>query len=95
MKRIVFARALPGYRLQLRFDDGVEGAVDLSADVDKGVFSIWRDLEVFSRFRVERNGRALVWSDEVDACADALYLEITGMTAEELWSASKPASAYA
>jgi hypothetical protein len=95
MKRITFAQALPGCRLQLRYDDGVEGIVDLSADVGKGVFSIWHDPEVFARFRVERDGRAIVWSDEVDVCADALYLEITGMTAEELWSASKQAPAYA
>jgi hypothetical protein len=86
---------LPGYRLHLRFDDGVEGAVDLSADVGKGVFSIWRDPEAFARFRVEEGGRAIVWSDEVDACADALYLEITGMTAEELWPSLKQAPAYA
>lgn len=95
MKRIVFAQALPGYRLQLRYDDGVEGSVDLSADAGKGVFAIWRDPDVFARFRVERDGRALVWSDEVDACADALYLEITGMTSEALWSASRPSSVYA
>jgi hypothetical protein len=95
MKRITFAQALPGYRVQLRFDDGVEGMVDLSADVGRGVFSIWGDPEVFARFRVERNGRALVWSEEVDACADALCLESTGLTAEECWAASRPAPAHA
>ncbi len=95
MKRIVFAEALPGYRLHLRYDAGVEGTVDLSAEVEKGVFEIWRDPEVFARFQIERNGRALVWPGEVDACADALCLEITGMTAEEQWSGKKPMSAHA
>jgi hypothetical protein len=95
MKRIVFAEALPGWRLHLRYDDGVEGTVDLSAKVGKGVFTIWRDPEVFARFKIESDGRSLVWPGEVDACADALYLEITGMTAEELWSGGKPASTHA
>lgn len=95
MKRIVFAEALPGWRLHLRYDDGVEGTVDLSARVGKGVFAIWRDPDVFARFKIEESGRALVWPGEVDACADALYLEITGMTAEELWSDGQPVSTHA
>jgi hypothetical protein len=95
MKRIVFAQALPGYRLQLRYDDGVEGVVDLSSDVGKGVFAAWNDPEAFGCFRIERNGRAIVWSDEVDACADALYLEITGMKPEDLWPSLKHAPVHA
>lgn len=95
MKRIVFAQALPGYRLHLRYDDGVEGTVDLSAEVGKGVFAIWRDPEVFARVQIDRNGRALVWPGEVDLCADALYLEITGMTAEQLGSGGQPVSTHA
>lgn len=95
MKRIVFAEALPGYRLHLRYDDGVEGTVDLSGEVGKGVFEIWRDPAIFARFQIERGGRALVWPGDVDVCADALYLEITGMTAEELWSGGKTVSTHA
>ncbi len=95
MKRILFAQALPGYRQQLRYDDGVEGVVDLSAEVGKGVFSIWRDPEAFARFRIERNGRAIVWSDKGDAGADALHLEVTVMTPEAFWPGLQQASAYA
>jgi hypothetical protein len=95
MKRIVFAEALPGWRLHLRYDDGVEGTVDLSAKVGKGVFAAWNDPKHFASVKIEAGGRALVWPGEVDACADALYLEITGMTAEELWSGGKPVSSHA
>ncbi len=95
MKRIVFAEALPGWRLRLRSNDGVEGTVDLSANVGKGVFASWRDPEVFARFKLVEGGRALVWPGGADACADALYLEITGMTAEKRWSGDKPVSTHA
>lgn len=95
MKRIVFAEALPGRRLHLRYEDGVEGTVDLSTRVGKGVFAIWRAPDLFERFKIEESGRALVWPREGDACADALYLEITGMTAEELWSDGKPLFTHA
>lgn len=95
MKRIVSVEALPDYRLHLRCDDSIEGTVDLSADVGNGVFAIWQDPEGFARVRIEHNGRALAWPGAVDLCADALYLEITGMTAEALWSGSRPASGHA
>ena len=36
MKKPVYVKALPGYRLQLKYDDGVEGCVDLSEYVGKG-----------------------------------------------------------
>lgn len=84
MKRITFAQALPGCRLQLRFDDGVEGVVDLSAHVGKGVFAAWRDVEFFKRVRLGEFGE-LVWDGDIDLCPDALYLEVTGLTVEQLF----------
>ena len=37
MKHITAAQPSPDYRLKLRFDDGVEGVVNLSAEVGKGI----------------------------------------------------------
>jgi hypothetical protein len=36
MRRITKVKVLPGYRLELEFDDGVSGIVDLSEAVGKG-----------------------------------------------------------
>ncbi len=84
MKHLTSIEALPDYRLKLRFDDGVEGVVYLSAEVGKGVFAAWKDVEHFKRVRIgEFDGP--VWDGEIDLCADALYLEVTGMTVEELF----------
>lgn len=97
MKRITSAQALPGYRLQLRYDDGVEGTVDLSADLDKGVFRAWRDPVFFKSVRCER-GRRLVWGEgdsEIDLCADALYLEITGLKPEDIIPALRQEAVHA
>ena len=97
MKRIVFAQALPGYRLQLRYDDGAEGTVDLSADVGKGMFQAWKDPMFFKSVRCER-GRRVVWSEgdsEIDLCADALYLQITGLKPEDLIPALRQEAAHA
>lgn len=85
MKRITSAQTLPDYKLKLRFDDGVEGVVNLSGEVGKGVFAAWQDPKHFSSVKIVHNGRALEWPGEIDLCADALYLEITGMKVEDLF----------
>jgi hypothetical protein len=77
MKRILRVEALPAYTLALVFDDGVEGNVDLSDLVGKGVFAVWVDEEAFRRVAIGSGGE-LVWSGGPDLCADALYLRMTG-----------------
>ncbi|MBW3542449.1 MAG: DUF2442 domain-containing protein [Planctomycetes bacterium] len=84
MLQIVEVRPLPGYRLFLRYEDGVEGEVDLSHLVGHGVFVRWNDPTEFQRVTV-CEGRYLAWGDEIDLCADALYLEITGKSPEDLF----------
>ena len=51
MRKISQVRVLPGYRLDLEFDDGVSGTVDLSEKVGQGVFALWRDPLAFERVR--------------------------------------------
>lgn len=83
MKRVTRVEVLEGYRLRLVFNDGVQGAVDLSALVGKGVFSSWRDRAAFERVRIGSSGE-LAWGDEVDLCPDALYLQMTGQEPEDV-----------
>lgn len=84
MLKPVEVKALPDYRLWIRYEDGVEGAVDLSYLVGKGVFAVWKDSRVFEHVQIGESGE-LVWSDQVDLCADALYLRLTGKTPEQLF----------
>ena len=83
--RLLEVKPLKGYRLWLRYEDGVEGTVDLSDLVGKGVFALWEDEERFRQVRIGDGGE-LVWSDDVDLCADALYLQITGKRPEEVFA---------
>lgn len=84
MLKIISAKSCTAYKIWLRYSDGVEGEVDLSHLVGKGVFSAWKDKKVFQSFRV-KNGRVVIWTDEIDLCADSLYLEITGKTPEDVF----------
>jgi len=98
MKRIVALEVLDNYRVWLRFDDGVEGEVDFSRHVGKGVFAPWTDYASFRQAAVGEQGRALTWPGELDFCADALWLQITGKQPEDLFPKlrrERPAYAHA
>ena len=88
---IVHVEVLPGYRVRLRFRDGTQGEVDLSGHVAKGVFSRLRDHAQFAKVRVSEHG-GLAWDDDLDLCSDALYMRITGMTADQVFSLGKKAA---
>lgn len=75
---------LPGYRLRLRYADGVEGEVDLSRLAGKGVFSVWDDPAVFENVSIGTGGE-IRWGDQADLCPDALYMEITGKSPDEVF----------
>jgi hypothetical protein len=79
MKKAVKVKALKGHRIWLRFADGVEGEVDLSHLAGRGVFKAWADRKVFESVHINPSG-AIAWSEELELCPDALYLQLTGKT---------------
>jgi hypothetical protein len=89
MKKAVEAKALSGYRIWLRYADGVEGEVDLSDLANRGVFKAWADRKVFEGVHVDGSG-AVIWSEDIDLCPDALYMRLTGKSAEEVFPKLKP-----
>ena len=81
--RPIAVEARSDYRLWVRFDDGVEGEIDLSQRAGKGVFEIWNEPGVFESVSITPH-RAIRWTEEAELCADAVYLEITGQTPQEI-----------
>jgi hypothetical protein len=84
MNKIVSFRVLSGYRLWLRYADGVEGEVDLSDLAGRGVFEAWNERRFFEAARLDESG-TLVWGNSLDLCPDALYLRLTGKSPEEVF----------
>jgi hypothetical protein len=80
--RIVAAKALLNYRLWVRFQDGVEGEVDLSDIVGKGVFRRWDDPSEFARVYVDEELGTVAWPGNLDLAPDALYRDIAGVTVD-------------
>ena len=102
ISQVVGVGPLDGYRIWVRFDDEVVGEIDLSdyVDLDKPMFQPWKDRQVFETVRVGQYGE-VVWyipgaEQGVDLGSDALYMELTGLTKDEMaekWGI-KPPSRY-
>jgi hypothetical protein len=76
MHQIVRAEPLKHYHLKVRFSDGLEGVVDLSDLVGKGVFSVWKDPKKFSQVFVDPECHTVCWPGGIDLAPDALYEDI-------------------
>jgi hypothetical protein len=81
MHRIVNARPLPGYRLRLRFEDGVEGEVDLCELVGKGVFASWTDPAEFAKVSIDPESHTVAWPGDIDLCPESLYEDVAAVAA--------------
>jgi hypothetical protein len=67
------------HRLRLRFDDGVEGEIDLAPKFQSdAVFAPLKDPRYFGRVRIERDGGTICWPNEADIDPVVLYSWITG-----------------
>mgnify|MGYP001580369512 CR=1 FL=1 len=77
-------KPLEKYQLWVKYSDGIEGVVDLSDLVGKGVFALWIDYQEFQKVHIGSSGE-IAWSEEIDICPDAIYLKITGKKPEDLF----------
>jgi len=94
MARITKVRVLKHYRLELTFNDGASGVVDLSDLVGKGVFALWKDQTAFEQVQIGALGE-LSWGNKIDLCPDSLYLRAMGKKPEEVFPALHRESEYA
>jgi len=84
MKRIIQVSPRDGYRIWVRYADGVEGEIDLNDLAGRGVFQAWADRRVFETVHIDEGG-GIAWEGGLDLCPDALYLRLTGQSPEELF----------
>jgi hypothetical protein len=94
MRKITKVKVLQGYCLELTFDDGVCGTVDLSNLAGRGVFVSWHDRHFFEQVQIGSSGE-LIWDDQIDLCPDSLYLKVTDKKPEDVFPALRHESAHA
>ena len=76
---ITHLKVLSDYRLEVVFQDGTNGVIDLSDEPFDGVFAPFADPTFFARATLE-NG-VVVWPGGLDIAPDAMYYEIKGRVA--------------
>lgn len=79
LKDVVEVHPLGDYQLQLRFEDGVSGVVDVSEIVSfTGVFAPLQDKDFFIQVRVNPDIGTICWPNEADLDPDVLYSLVSG-----------------
>lgn len=84
MFKPVKIKALPDYKLWIRYEDGSEGELDVSNLAGRGVFKLWNDYSVFEDVSIAKDG-AIYWNEDVELCPDATYMKLTGKKPEEVF----------
>jgi hypothetical protein len=71
---------LEGYKLRLRFEEGLAGVVNLDQIIERfdGVFAPLQDLEYFRQVRVDPEIGTIVSPNGADVCPDVLYSHASG-----------------
>lgn len=76
---IVAVKAFPDYSLELTFEDGAVGRLDLRELVDfKGVFGPLKDPDYFRQVAVDNESGTINWPNGADLDPDVLYSIVTG-----------------
>lgn len=70
---VLEARHVTGHTVWLRFRDGTEGEVDLSAALRGPVFEPLGDVSYFGRFSLHPEFHTLVWPNGADLAPEFLY----------------------
>lgn len=79
LKDIVEACPTREYSLYLRFEDGVEGEVNLGEAIRfEGVFAALKDPVQFRQVQVNKDLGTICWPNGADLDPDVLYAKLTG-----------------
>jgi len=83
--KLIEANYANEYKVNVKFDDGTEGTVDLFVDLNKfkdTSFYTLTDENNFTRFTINSCGN-LEWYNGWDYCKDALYMRLKGVNIED------------
>ena len=94
LRNVVVAHPLAGHRVQLRFDDGLEGDLDLDPVIGEftGVFAPLADPAEFSLLRVDPECGTICWPNGANIDPVVLYCALKGIPVPSFEERSAPAA---
>jgi hypothetical protein len=79
LKDIVKVKPLKGFRVQLEFEDGANGEVDIRKLIKfRGVFEPLKDESFFAKVDINPEWGTIFWPNGADLDPDVLYSMVTG-----------------
>ena len=82
MVRIETAQPLPGYRLKIRFNDGLEGIYPVEPEQRGGVFLKLLEAKIFNAVTINPDFGCVEWPGGIDLCPDTMHQAMSGSAAE-------------
>jgi hypothetical protein len=73
MVRVIDAKYVSDYKVWVRFDDGVEGVINLEDELYGEVFEPLRDVEKFKRFQLNTDIHTITWETGADFAPEFLH----------------------
>lgn len=70
------AKYIRDYIIWVQFNNGIEGEVDLSNELDGEVFGPLKNKKVFKSFRIDPVLETIVWKNGADLAPEFLYENI-------------------
>jgi len=67
------AKYLEDYQLMLKFNDGLEGIIDLSQELWGTMFEPLKDKALFSQVKLDKELDTIVWSNGADFAPEFLH----------------------
>lgn len=77
MPRLISVKPNDSLRIFIRYEDGVEGQVDLSKTIERNGFYKLKDNFEFSKIFYDENTDELCWPCGVRMCTNALYRQVS------------------
>jgi hypothetical protein len=71
--KVVEVKPLDGYKLWLRFQDGVSGTVDLSGELWGPMFEPLKDAALFAQAAIHPELETVTWPNGADLAPEFLY----------------------
>ena len=81
--KIIFVKPIEKYRIQVKFDDGINGIYDVGHLAGKGVFKKWDTDQSFDRVLVDKESGAVTWPGIADIDTLMVYCKIRNIDIEE------------
>jgi len=69
-------KPLEPYKIWIKFEDNLEGIIDLNFLAKQGIFNKWDENSLFNNVYINSETFSIAWDDELELCPNTLYMNL-------------------